>query len=304
MPMQLPEEYSDTELSALFPPGTPVLAADSPEGRALIAIRTRGLVRLIAGEWLAIARRGYRGRKSGDVASIYEASYPDAAHIANRSFENAKRSIFLLGENQVARIQAQHADLIWMRRLAEIVSALDVRTACEIGSGTGRNLLFLACQLPDLRFSGMELTRSGTQLARDLQALELHETSFGRWHGIRPDAMESVRRIEFLQGSAMEIPDAVPVTDLVFTSAALEQMADGLDRAMREIRRKTRRYALFFEPFADANDRLGRAYLWSRNYFRLGSDELASYGFEPIAHWKAVPIKPTFAYSFVLCRAC
>jgi ubiquinone/menaquinone biosynthesis C-methylase UbiE len=114
--------------------------------------------------------------------------------------------------------------------------------------------------------------------------------------------MDNVRRIEFETASAFDLPAADRSIDVVFTFAALEQMELGLDKALSEIRRVAGRYVLLYEPFADANKSLERAYLWSRNYFRMSSERLRDHGLEPVKIWKGFPLKPTFGYALLLCR--
>ncbi len=162
--------------------------------------------------------------------------------------------------------------------------------------------MHVAARLPDAQCTGFELTKAGVAMAQSLQALDLPQTAYGRLYGVTPENLPFVRRARFVTASAFDLPVEDGAFDLVYTFAALEQMGDGQPKALREIRRISRRHVLLYEPFADANDLAGRAYLWSRNYFRLRSDELRRYGLEPVRMWRNVPVKPTFAYAAVLCE--
>jgi SAM-dependent methyltransferase len=148
--------------------------------------------------------------------------------------------------------------------------------------------------------SGFELTARGVELARRIQEIDLPATAYGRLYGLTQGGMDNVRRVSFRQASATDLPVPDGSFDLVFTYAALEQMHDRRKPALSEIRRIAKNHALFQEPFADANDVLGRLYLWSRNYFRMHSSALVRHGLRPIRTWYNLPVKPTFAYGFVL----
>jgi hypothetical protein len=60
------------------------------------------------------------------------------------------------------------------------------------------------------------------------------------------------------------------------------------------MRRVTRRYCAFIEPFRDANGLLGKGYLRSTDYFRAESRRFADYGLEPVHFTTAIPQKVHF----------
>ena len=298
----LPPEFSETEILASLPPDTENHSSASAEVKALLHARRNGLLHLISRELWQSATRGYRGRRNHDVSQFYEETYDENAWlaVANHDYSLDRHNVYRIGSNLVVRARSSEISRLWTYRLGDIIGALGQDTVCEIGSGNGRNLLYLANRFASTKFRGFELSSTGTKVAQQLQCLDLPGTNYGKHYGMTPQGMDNVRRIEFKQASAFDLPCADKSNNIVYTFAALEQMGDGLDQALDEIRRVTGRYALFFEPFYDCNDHLGRTYLWSRNYFRLQTGGLRKYGFEHIRTWRVVPVKPTFAYAFAL----
>lgn len=304
MNLIMPGELSETEILASLPPNTENYLAASPTGKALLRSRRNGLLHLIAKEVWQSATRGYRGRRSDDVSSFYEDTYDQNAWsvVANHDYSLDRQNVYRVGTNHVVRTRSSEVTRLWTHRLGDIIGALNQETVCEVGCGNGRNLLYLASRCTGTQFKGFELSKTGTRVAQQLQSVDLPNTSYGRHYEITPRGMDNVRRIDFQQASAFDLPCEDRSSDIVYSFAALEQMGDGLDMALAEIRRVTSRYAVFFEPFGDYNDRLGRTYLWSRNYFRLRTSDLRRHGFDVMRTWHVLPVKPTFAYAFALCK--
>lgn len=303
MSVDLPSDWSGGQLLAALPPGHNAVALDSPEGRRLARQRVRGLVHLVLRELRAALHRGYRGRRAEDVVAHYEPDYAagDAPGIAE-AYGAAERAILFRFADHLARVEARYPLSLMTRLVGDVAVALAPQRVAEIGCGHGRALMHMASRLPGARCHGYELTTAGVQMARRLQALELPQTAYGKLYGITEDNLPAVRRATFETASAFDLPAADGSFDLVYTYAALEQMGDGLPKALAEIRRVSRKHVLLFEPFADFNDLPARTYLWSRNYFRMHSEELRTWGLHPVRRWRNVPVKPTFAYGLVLCE--
>jgi hypothetical protein len=97
-----------------------------------------------------------------------------------------------------------------------------------------------------------------------------------------------------MRGNAAALPAADKSVDMTITVLALEQMADILPKALSEIRRTTRRYVAFLEPFRDVNDLYGLLLLWSSNYFHAARKDIEAAGFRTIAMVSNLPNKVTF----------
>jgi SAM-dependent methyltransferase len=299
----LPAEYTVEELISMFPDGDAV-DVNSPLGRRRRRTIQNGLMHLVLREIAGALRRGSRGRRATDVVDDYEAGYQVCALNAANSYNKPGRcALFRLGDSAVATIDGRQFLRAMTERLGDILERLRPQDLCEVGAGSGRNLIYMAARFPATKCTGYELTRNGVAIANALSTLDdLPTTGYGKFYHINPAGMENVRRAYFVQASAFKLPAANQSHDVVYTFAALEQMQLGVDAALAELRRITKRYVLLFEPFADYNDRLGRTYLWARNYFRMRLDELPRHGFEIVRTWRLVPVKPTFAYSFALLK--
>ncbi len=212
----------------------------------------------IASELVSAARRGRRGRTEQEVIDHYDrpGSGKTKAVISPKLDEHVKLA---------------------MHRIGDTVHSLGVTRVCEVGCGSGRNLIYLNSCFSGLELSGFDIAvwRVGNAVNRGVDA-----------------------RI----GSAFDLPVKAKSFELVFTFAALEQMNTRIDEALFQIRRASSRFALFYEPFADNNGPLDRLYLWSRNYFRMYASSLNDYGFSLMWVDTMYPKKATFGYALVLCE--
>jgi SAM-dependent methyltransferase len=252
-------------------------------------------------------RNGHRGRSAKELQNYYDGSYStsdegDALETANSYAAPSRRLLYRFGTRYAASVEGRYMVRFMTKRAGDILASISPENLCEVGSGHGRNLLYLANRMPGVPCTGIELTAAGVTTAKKFQNLDLVETGYGRVYGLTSNGMNNVRQTKFIQGSAMQLPAETNAFDVVTTFAALEQMQLGVDQALTEIRRVAKRYVLLYEPFADANDVLQRLYLWSRNYFRMRIDALHAFGLDPVQVWTGVPVKPSFGYAFVLCR--
>lgn len=114
--------------------------------------------------------------------------------------------------------------------LERAVARYEPATVLEVGSGTGRNLLWLAHRL-NVQGTGLELTPTG---------VEVSNAAAGRY-GLT---------VDFRVKDVLEAWDDVPEVDVVFSVAALEQIphSAGVIDAMQA---KARKAVVLFEPFPD-----------------------------------------------------
>ena len=152
----------------------------------------------------------------------------------------------------------------------------------EVGCGNGINLMLLACRFPEVEFAGLELTHEGHAAAVGMQQqpeLPAEMQEFAPLPLVDPSAF---RRIQFIQGSAAELPFEDNEFDLVCTILALEQMERIRDQALNEIARVAGKHTLMLEPFRDVNKGWARINVIQRNDFRGAIDELPRYGLRPV----------------------
>ena len=103
--------------------------------------------------------------------------------------------------------------------------------------------------------------------------------------------------MQIFQSNAKSIHLTDKAVDILYTHATLEQMWNTLPEVLKEIRRVTRRYVIFVEPFIDCNDFLARQFLAAGNYYRAKYSDIKSHGFRIIQIMDMLPMKPTFKYS-------
>lgn len=276
---------------------------DVPGYRRTIA---RGIMHLVASQVLLSLRTGKKGRGSSeDVAEFYEQAYGSTStrQVVESKARAQKLILFRVGDNSIVKIGTNTYRRFMLDRLGDIIGCCEPASICEVGCGRGANLFYLASRLPAVQCAGFDISNNAIRSARELQAMtDLPSSSLGQSLALTAADMDGIGRIDFQVGSAFSLPAADKSYDLAFTSAALEQMHSNIGAALSELRRIARLHVLLWEPFVDGTDVLGRAFLWSKNYFRMKAADLEVHGLEPIRVWTSLPRKPTFAYSFVLCR--
>lgn len=121
---------------------------------------------------------------------------------------------------------------LMMGALERAISRYQPETVIEVGSGTGRALLWLLHRNPGMSGLGLELTPSGVQLSKEA----------ARRFGVGA---------EFRQHDALGSWDDVPRADVVYSMAALEQMPGAASRVIDRMQGKAKKAVVMFEPFPD-----------------------------------------------------
>ena len=167
--------------------------------------------------------------------------------------------------------------------LAAVIERLEPKKVLEVGCGNGINLFSLAGDFPDVAFTGIDLTPAGIDAAKAVQAEERLPEALAEYIPLPNPDPTAFKRINFVQGSAAELPFDDGEFDLVYTVLAVEQMERIREAALAEISRVSRGHVLMLEPFRDTNRKgLRRLYAVSRNYFRGSIADLGRFGLEPV----------------------
>jgi len=240
-------------------------------------------------------------RDQDSVSSHYERIW----EIDNEDFVRARdnrRDIFLIGKRPVYTdgwfIIKSYTEL-----LLNVINQLGVDSVLEVGSGRGNNLSLLALRRPDIKFCGLELTHAGVKASRDLvENLPQKYLTVSGFKGMTTQQREALGKIQFFQASALEMPFPNNSFDFSFTCLVLEQMPHYYIQVLQEIRRVTRKYCVFIEPFAEANNFFGIAYLRSVDYFRASYKFFADIGMEPIYFTTDFPQKLRFKAGLLIAR--
>jgi SAM-dependent methyltransferase len=187
--------------------------------------------------------------------------------------------------------------------MADVIRQLHVQKALEVGSGRGMNLFVLAGLLPEISWTGLELTDSGVNATMALINGPAPPAGIAHFSPRPLVDLEAYRRITVQQGSAAALPFGEAEFDLVFTRQALEQMEPLRHEALAEIARVAKSYVLLIEPFRDVNATgLRRQYIVASNYFQGRVEELRHYGLEPTLIFEDWPNKITLKTALVVAK--
>ena len=187
--------------------------------------------------------------------------------------------------------------------LAAVIDRLQPKRVLEVGCGNGINLFSLAGHFPDVAFTGIDLPAHGIDVARKLQGGAEMPPQLADYILLDLADPKAFKRIEFVTGSAVDLPFGDDEFDLVFTVLTVEQLERVRDQALAGIARVASGHVLMLEPFRDANrSGLRRLYALSRNYFRGSIADLARFNLEPVWATDDFPQEAFLGSPLVLAR--
>lgn len=187
--------------------------------------------------------------------------------------------------------------------LNRAIAQLTPSKVLEVGFGNGLNLFLLGAQFPEVEFHGVELTKGGVVAALKVCASEELPPCVKQIMVGEPIDPRAHQRLKLQQSNAIDMPFADNTFDLVFTAAALEQMEEVRDQALREIARVAKKYVVMIEPFRDWNGSgLRRDYIVSMDYFSSSISDLNLYGLDPFFSTADIPCKITMSVGIVISK--
>lgn len=294
----LPAEVLSTSriLEIAGPHARRIIPLASPEARRLRAEKRR----TVLGWSLRLAWAQFRDwrrlRSPEFTRQLYGDAYVQTIEEFDAGLDDPRRAnSFWLGREHLMFLPPNGLFATYLATIAEVIRLLLPESVCEVGFGSGKNLIYLAPRFPGVEFSGYELTASGLSLARSLQAAPMPPNLTRLVGPVDGAGRRAIAGIALRQGDARALPAPDKSVDLTFTVLALEQMWSILPSVLAEIGRVTRRYVVFLEAFRDVNDWLGVTNLWARNYFRAAVRDVERAGFCRLALLRNVPNKHTFA---------
>ncbi len=185
-------------------------------------------------------------------------------------------------------VQWKEIDIVKFRvlRFSRIITDLrltdDITSVLELGSGNGINILALAVLHPEIKvWRGIDLTPQGIRAATWLLThppLAYLKFVTGLDEKVIGERLSN-RDIQFQLGNMLTLPHADGSYDLAFTSQSIEQLPRDYLRAFREIRRVTKKYAIFLEEFREVQNVFNRMHLKNVDYFCASFQELSDAGF-------------------------
>lgn len=290
----------DKVFDILKPYCSEIANKDDPTGKKWIRQRRNGLVHLILAKLSTQLLKRKRNCSFEEVLDRYERDYSSYDSRLGYFSPQGRYVTYAFGD-RVMQMQVGGFFLLRAEIILQILKTLEAKEICDVGCGAGESLCFLAAQYPAGKFYGFDLSHNAIKVAKERQSASSMDISLPPpFEKFTSDQIENIRKINLFQSSATDI-SSIPSKyfDAIYTTAALEQMYSVLPEALNELRRITRRYAIFCEPFWESNGCLERVYLASANFFRQDAKYMERHGFRKVANVK-IPVKPTFAYSIMI----
>ncbi len=269
------------------------LATASPLKRANLGLRR------ISKLLFKLFKSGITGRNQDVVGKFYEGVYL----VTNDRWldENKDRRLEVIYKKKLLLVDGFFLRQVHNQIISQALNELGCQSVLEVGSGRGNNLVSLAGANPDINFTGLELSPNGTK-----QSLAWKDHS-----GIRPELLLSdsapvknfsFKNLTFKNGTALSMPFPDNSFDATFTILALEQLPYNYHKVLKEMRRVSRKYCLFIEPFAEANNFVGMVNLKKADYFRFSYHQFKHFGLEPINFFKDFPQKIKYQMGFLAAK--
>lgn len=177
---------------------------------------------------------------------------------------------------------------IIIQMLDGVFNQLECGNVLEVGSGRGDNIVSLALKNPGLNLTGLEFTESGLRRGRELA--NNPQFAVNTVDVIEPSGLNG-DKVSFVKGSALEMPFRDDSFDAVFTTLSLEQIPYDYPKVLQEIKRVASKYAVFLEPFSEANNLKGWLHLKKFDYFRFSYSKFKDFGFKPRCFFTDYPQK-------------
>jgi SAM-dependent methyltransferase len=238
------------------------------------------------------------------IGEVWDKQWRDNLRLREDYFsQSGSAAPYRWGDHHL-RIRNAGGVLARMLMLSKVIAELKPRTVLEIACGDGLNLLFLSCLHPDTRFTGIDLTAGGIEMAQ----------AFQRDHARLPGYMSSVFgaaikddtafcAVEFKQGDASKLQFAPNSFDLVISCVGLEQMESIRSKALSEFARVSGGWTAMLEPFKDFNiDAMNRTYLEKSKYFQGDVEGLGAHGLKPVFVCDDLPQKLNYNAGVVVCQ--
>jgi SAM-dependent methyltransferase len=295
MAQKLDLQVGYDEIAQVFAPGIQrVAAADDPE-------------------WVTREKRlnAKAAKKEPWWRKLLQAARPDAREVYEKKWtpEAALARFTPRPDNidpVVWRDNRYFAYSIWIKRihllfLMHLIETLKPARVLELGSGMGLNLMMLAARFPDVRFSGIELTSAGHEIAQTFRSEPAFPQQL-REFSPQPLIDETAhQKVELHQGTAAQLPFQDGSFDLVYSTMALEQMDAIREQVFKEIARVSSGHAAMFEQFADFNEMpMRKALVAQRGFFSASIADLSHYGLTPVFVTSDMPSKLSMGVGLVV----
>lgn len=246
------------------------------------------------------SRENQNKRDLNYVADVYDDVYSLNNEGWVRRQNNRRVEIFYHGQTFIA--DGWYLIKLHNELMLRVIKKLAARSVLEVGSGRGNNILSMSLRDSSLKFTGIEYSGKGVANSYQLmqepprQIIPLIDSTY-------PENIKQLReRITFVENNAFAMPFADKSFDLSFTNLVLEQMPHQFHQALKEMRRVTKKYCVFLEPFKEANNPAGRIHLKRKDYFRFSYKRFAEHGLKPVCFYTNYPQKVKFQTGLLVAK--
>lgn len=214
------------------------------------------------------------------------------AHVAKeyqRVWEDARDAV----RGRGTRLQKQYGRLVvcraidhrkfFIKHMSDVLRSIRPTSLLEMGSGNGFNLLAIAVMHPEIKtLRGVELTDAGVaafdMFLKNPPIEDLMYVTGESEAAIRERL--AGRDMACAKGDMLKLPFGENSFDCVFTCWALEQIPEKYSIAFAEARRVSKRYAMFYEAFYEAQENIFQVmHLRNLDYFNAPIDDVKKAGF-------------------------
>lgn len=172
--------------------------------------------------------------------------------------------------------------------LSEMINALKPESVLEIGCGIGVNIAYLSRVFVNIEFSGLELSESGVDRAKDI--IKSPPSELINFYPSPVNQSCNFSRFPNLYcASAEQMPIPDNKYDFVYSVQALEQMNKIRSLVYQEIHRVASHYVCFLEAFREFNRGKQALNIIKSGYFRGTVKELDEYGYEVMEIYDNLP---------------
>ncbi len=247
-------------------------------------------------------RRIFRPAAKASVRDVYEKKWTPDAALARFTRRQDNYGSIVWGDRRyfAYNIWTKRVHLLFLMRLIEKLQPANV---LEVGSGMGLNLCMLAGRFPGIKFTGIELTAAGDEVARSFRAMPTLPEQLRKFSPLPLVDEQAHQRIDLHRGSAAQLPFDRGSFDLVYSIQALEQMELIRDQVFEQIANVCAGHVAMFEPFAEWNQNpMRRGLISSRGYFAAGFADLRRYNLKPVFISDDMPTKLSYGIGLVVAR--
>lgn len=228
-----------------------------------------------------IIYRGYGNRTREIVNTQYDKAWSGGYSKSTKL--NSKPILHYFNERVILCMPIERRKHI-LREISDVLTFIKPGNVLEMGSGNGFNVLALAILNPEIKiWEGIELTEGGVEAAKRFLANPPLDALMYVTSKPKEEILATLQnaKIKFMQGDITGLSHySNDSFDCVFTYQSIEQIPVEYYKAFSEAYRITRKHAIFFEGFKEAQRNIfQRIHQINADYFRYSFQVTKKTGF-------------------------